>query len=370
METIEEQLSPEELRELGISYFRNSNGDEEIRRNGLRMLLRAKAMGDVEATYLVAKLLLDGVISYNSPDPESFALDMMCDAANSGSLRARAHLNAYCQWRYKKEFSGRPKVTEGGPLVDFSGKTIKLNRKGLFTPVDAVLTYENGVNLLTIRTNLSFIYTDDIPSPEKFEAAVRRGLRLWEGMYTVFCGQKLKVKVELTEEDNLYDNLYVIPVTDYMGKFLRTVGTALATRERKAQIEEALDHKRSFASNGIKWTVNSRKVIYIQSEREGFDDYDELTAVACHEFGHALGLGDLYESRVDSLPGVAKGTYAELDSYAVTEKFYNLVMCDHHGPISNNDLEMVILAFLENKMQHFQPGMIKGKISKALGRGN
>ena len=31
METIEEQLSRSELRELGISYFRNSNGDEEIR---------------------------------------------------------------------------------------------------------------------------------------------------------------------------------------------------------------------------------------------------------------------------------------------------------------------------------------------------
>lgn len=92
--------------------------------------------------------------------------------------------------------------------------------------------------------------------------------------------------------------------------------------------------------------------------------------VAKHELGYALGLGDLYQSTVDSLGGVKKGTYADLDSYAVTDSFYNLVMCDHHGPISNNDIEMVILAFKENRMQLFQPMKLKGKISTALGRGN
>ena len=224
--------------------------------------------------------------------------------------------------------------------------------------------------MLTLKTNLSFLYTDDIPTARRFEAAVRKGILAWEGEYTVFGGQKLQVKVELTQEDNLYDNLFVIPVTSYIGNVLRTVGTALATRERKEQLEDTLENKRSFATGGMKWTVNSRKVIYIQSRRENFDDYEELEAVACHEFGHALGLGDLYESRTDALPGVAKGTYAELDSFAITDKFYNLVMCDHHGPVSNNDIEMVILAFWENKMQLFQLGMMKGTISKALGRGN
>lgn len=92
--------------------------------------------------------------------------------------------------------------------------------------------------------------------------------------------------------------------------------------------------------------------------------------MAKHEFGHALGLGDLYASAVDSLSGVEKGTYAELDSYVINDKFYNLVMCDHHGPISNNDIEMVVLAFRENKMQLFQLGRLKGKISSALGKGN
>ena len=45
-------------------------------------------------------------------------------------------------------------------------------------------------------------------------------------------------------------------------------------------------------------------------------------------------------------------------------------MCDHHGPISNNDIEMVVLAFRENRMQNYQPGKFRKEISDALGRGN
>ena len=116
--------------------------------------------------------------------------------------------------------------------------------------------------------------------------------------------------------------------------------------------------KRSCATGGLKWTVNSRKVICIQSFSGKFDDYEEITHITKHEFGHAIGLGDLYESSVDFLDGVEKGTYTELDSYIINDKFYNLVMCDHHGPISNNDIEMVVLAFRENKMQLFQPKVL------------
>jgi hypothetical protein len=67
---------------------------------------------------------------------------------------------------------------------------------------------------------------------------------------------------------------------------------------------------------------------------------------------------------------VKKGSYTELDSFAISDKFYNLVMCDHHGPISNNDVEMVVLAFRENKLQLYQPSKLKDKISSALGKGN
>ncbi len=92
--------------------------------------------------------------------------------------------------------------------------------------------------------------------------------------------------------------------------------------------------------------------------------------VAKHEFGHALGLEDLYEERADRREGVPKGTYPELDGFYLCGRSYNLVMCDHHGPISNNDVEMVVLAFSENKAQLYQPDRWKGRISDALGKGN
>ena len=98
----------------------------------------------------------------------------------------------------------------------------------------------------------------------------------------------------------------------------------------------------------------------------------EIRAIAKHEFGHILGLGDLYQSDSDSLEGVAEGQFAELDSYSLGKRFYNLVMCDHHGPVSNNDVEMVILAFRDNRGQEFQVGRYKRQknISEALGKGN
>lgn len=83
-----------------------------------------------------------------------------------------------------------------------------------------------------------------------------------------------------------------------------------------------------------------------------------------------LGLGDLYREEKAKLPGVKKGSYSELDGFYVSDSFYNLVMCDHHGPVSNNDVEMVVLAFWKNKKQLYQPKGIKGRVSEALGKGD
>ena len=92
--------------------------------------------------------------------------------------------------------------------------------------------------------------------------------------------------------------------------------------------------------------------------------------MAKHEFGHVLGLGDLYFSPKDGLYGVQKDEYPELESYRINDRMFYLVMCDHHAPVSNNDIEMVILAFSENRKQNYQMQKGKGEISKALGKGN
>ncbi len=363
--------SAEHMREIGKANFFHSQGDEEKRKYGLSMIIEAYKEKDPEATFLVARLVLDDVLHFPGGDQTEKALSLMCAAANQGCIQARAFINTYCEERYRESVTANiPTEASGDVLVDFDGKPIKINRKGIFTPVDAVLTSENGHHTLVLSTNVQFVYTDPIIDPKRFQQAVCDGLLAWQGDYEVFGGQKLSVRVEITHDDNIFDNLLIFPVTDYFGAKIKSISDVVATKEKKAQINNLLDNKRSFAVGGIKWSVNSRKFIYIQSENGRFDDYEEITQVAKHEFGHALGLGDLYTSSTDRLEGVEKGTYIELDSYAISSKYYNLVMCDHHGPISNNDIEMIVLAFRENKMQMYQPGRLKGRISDALGKGN
>jgi hypothetical protein len=88
--------------------------------------------------------------------------------------------------------------------------------------------------------------------------------------------------------------------------------------------------------------------------------------VAKHEFGHVLGLGDLYPSRLDGYPGVPFGTHPLLDAYSIRPNWYHLVMCDHYGVISGKDVEMVMLAFREGREQLYQKVKPKDRISDAL----
>ncbi len=368
---MDENLSPALRREMGKSYFFSSTSSEEDKSYGLKLIFQAYSEKDPEAAYIVAKLVLDNVIKIRVDDPIEYALSLMCSAANSGCIQARAYLNSYCDDRYSDRYDDLYSADiVSDRLSDFNGKPIRINRQGLFTPIDAILEYKDGCNILTLKTDLMFLYGDEITDPRRFEDAVIKGISAWQGEYDVFGGQKLSVRIELTKDQNSFDNIWITPLTTDMASRMQSIGNAIATKDKRAQISDMVTNKRSFATTGLKWTASSRKIICIQSRNGRFDDYDEIMHVAKHEFGHALGLGDLYSSEVDFLSGVKRGTYSELDSYAVTEKYYNLVMCDHHGPISNNDIEMVVLAFRENKMQLYQPIKMKGKISSALGKGN
>ncbi len=361
----------EQKREIGKAYFFNHDGDRDKRNTGLKLILEAHSENDHEATFIVSRLLLDGVLKSSAKNQQEYALTLMCSSANSGCIQARAFLNAFCEDRYhekiKTVFSEKEKHDS---LVDFDGKPIKIDRQGIFTPIDAVLECKDGHNVLTLSTNLMFVYTENIKNSEKFEKAVFDGLLSWQGEYEVFGGQKLSVRVNITKEDNAFDNLIIMPVTDDVGESILKMGKAVGSRKNRDRVSDIITSKRSFATNGFKWTVNSRKIICIQCDDGKFDNYEEIMHVSKHEFGHALGLGDLYASVSDSLDGVEKGTYTELDSYVINDRFYNLVMCDHHGPVSNNDIEMVVLAFRENKIQQYQASRLSGKISYALGKGN
>lgn len=359
------------MREMGKNYFFNHKDDPEKREKGLRLLLDAVKENDPEACYLVARLLLDGVLSVPGDTIER-ALSLMCCSANNGYVQARTFLNSYCKTRYQRfrrlKSWLRPRHNV---LLDFDGEPIRVSCRGLQTPVDVVLSFEHGQAVLTISVNVRFFGDEHLPQPHCFRAAVMEGIRAWQGEYTVFNGQPVTVRVHATETQSMQDCLPVLPVTDRMEVFMQNFGNVLFGEGMRDAVKQAVASKRSFTSSGNRgWTVTSRKVVCIQTTDGRFLDFDEMYHVSKHEFGHVLGLGDLYADEGCALVGVEGGTFPELDSYVITDRYYNLVMCDHHGPISNNDVEMLILAFRENRMQLYQPDRLRAPLSAALGRGD
>lgn len=367
----------EELREVGKHYLFDFPGDEQKKDEGIELIIEACKQGDPEAMYISLRFMLDGAIEINNDaendveDIEETALSYMCLLADEGYIEARAFLNAYCNERYEHTFEDvKNPHARKGMLVDFDGKPIKISRKGVFTPVDAVLSNENGKNVLTLSANIFFFMDEFFENREKYRKAVLDGIKLWQGEYEVFGGQELEVRINLTTEHQLLDSVFIMAVNEDVYSGFKNATELWGNTGKGERLQNIIDSKRSFAMRGLKWSTKSRKLICIQSEDGKFDDYEEIKHVAKHEFGHALGLGDLYYSPVDSLDGVETGSYKELDSFLIADKLYNLVMCDHHGPVSNNDIEMVVLAFSEDEMQNYQAHYRQKKISRALGNGN
>ena len=365
--------NPAACREEGKLLFFSGDQTADKRRDGFRLIDRAASLGDGEAIYLIGRFLMEGRLQVTAGDAFDAGMARLCQAANGGYAPARAYLDRFCATRYSGMVKAKLPTSKGGPLTDFSGRRIKIRRTGLLTPVDAQLTYADGQNILTLNTNITFMAEDaGVTDKQAFYRAVLQGILAWQGEYEVFGGQKLTVRVEVTTDYRLFDTVFVIPIGHDLGQRITNVWDKIGTDTVKDRVHGIVESKRSFAGIGVKkWSVNSRKVIVLQSDNGRFDDYDEIMHVAKHEFGHALGLGDLYRSASDGLPGVDKGSFRETDSYYIDDSLYNLVMCDHHGPISNNDIEMVVLAFCRNRMQLYQPDKkLKGKISEALGKGN
>ena len=363
----------EMIREEGKLLYLNRDASNEERAKGLQLLNYAALRGDPEAEYLIGTLLLKKVIFLKDGDSIERGLEFICNAANKGLSMARNDLNQYTEDLYRDKIQSKyPEEQPKGPLCGFDGDIIKVDRGGWFAPVDAKLEYIQGENILSLKADISFLFmSDEIGHSDEFCDAIIRGIKDWEGEYEVFGGQKVKVKIHLTIDENNFDSVYIIPVTNDMETLLTLMAEKIGTKNGRENVKTIVEDKRSGATTGLKtWSAYTRKYIYVQSLDGRFDDYEEIQAVAKHEFGHVLGLGDLYKSFSDGLPGVKKGSYSELDCYYISDQFYNLVMCDHHGLISNNDIEMVILAFSQNKVQNYQPDKYKTKISEALGRGN
>lgn len=154
----------------------------------------------------------------------------------------------------------------------------------------------------------------------------------------------MKVVVNSIETEKITDCIFVFCIDDGMSEQLRDVYGKLNIEKA----ENLVKSNRSFASTGfpvIGWKAYLTRFIYMLPGT--MQNTEFARTITKNEFRHALGLGDLYKDLSMDLCGVDGATYSDIEPYYLGDHYFDMVMCNN-GPVRNNDIKMVLLAFQTN----------------------
>lgn len=350
--------------EESTRLYDNPEATIEDKNRAFELLEWAARKGDPEGCFRFGARLVNGKIRLKDIDSKERGMFYIDRAAYLGHKGARAAMDKYCKLLYEKNVGSKIQKQAPAPLRDFNNWPIKIKYKGKLMPVQAELVFQDNQNVLFIDVKANILITDDeAVDREHLKIAIENGFRAWEGVYTVFGGQELMVIVNVHFSD--FAILGHINISSMKNNAMKGAIKIAAARghEWQNKLSDMANTSSSFTTFGMsKWSMRSGKNIFLDNPTGRFDNYETITRSVRSEFGTILGLG--------YINNVPKGTYPELDPYYIENGRYNLVMSNGRGAISNNDIEMIVLALAENEIQCYFEDEQGHKPSKALGKGN
>ncbi len=270
------------------------------------------------------------------------------------SSKARLALNSLCL-----ELAGKSADAKSGVLKDNHGSEISFNRKGV--PVEGRLIYEDGKAVFDIRLNVVQRRLSHMKL-EKPARAIIQGIKQWQGSYTVFGGYPIDVRIKCTTDLNKHNSLIINILDDQTTDSVTSILKKLGKKgQRSADILNS--RRQTAASFGRVWRLNSIK--YINLFEKDLSSVPHCKFISRHEFGHILGLDDMYAEKSDGREGVT-ADFAGLAPFHIKDSLYNMIMCSVDAPVIYKDIEMALLAYRDNEQQCYQLKFGKGIISKAL----
>ena len=302
------------------------------------------------------RLLLTARISEAAGDAEGAKRNYYDAVRTYNSSRARQALNALCSNLIAEYSTGEVKT---GEMRDYDGNAVAFDRGDI--PVCARLIYDGRLSVMDIRLNVVQRNMADM-SLSKPARAVIQGIKQWQGSYSVFGGYPLEIRIsctyELRRSKSLIINVLDDETTDSVGSILNKLGKR---GRRGAEILNA--RRQSAAVIGNTWRPSGVKYINIYEK-------DLMSVPRCkfllrHEFGHVLGLDDMYAEAADGRAGV-KEVYPDIEMLRIRGCIFNMVMCSVDAPVTFKEAEMALLAYRDGVIQRFQLRDGKGEISRAL----